>query len=54
MKIDFEVTHSGYTLRDALYLPDDHVYTDEEIEQMKQARFRAWYAHLNAPTLTLE
>lgn len=54
MKIDFEITHGGYTLSDALHLPDDHTFTAEEIEQMKLDRFRAWYANLNAPKLVLE
>jgi hypothetical protein len=43
MKIDFEITQNGYTLRDALNLDDNHTYTDEEIEQMKQTRFDNWY-----------
>lgn len=46
MVIPFEVTQNGYTLRDALHLPDDHTLTDAEIEQMKQTRFDNWYAIL--------
>lgn len=42
MKIDFEVTNGTYTLRDAIHLPDDHTYSDAEIEAMKQARFDKW------------
>ena len=49
MIIDFEITQSGYTLRDALVLPDDHTLTDAEIEAMKQARFDKWYAILTTP-----
>lgn len=50
MKIDFEVSRDGYVFRDALHLPDDHTYTDAEIEAMKQARFDAWYAIVTAPS----
>ncbi len=49
MTINFEITQNGYTLRDALVLPDDHTYTDEEIEAMKQARFDNWYAVITTP-----
>ena len=42
MKIDFEVTDGTYTLRDAIHLPDDHGYSEAEIEAMKQARFDNW------------
>lgn len=49
MKIDFEISKDGYVFRDALHLPDDHTYTDAEIEAMKQARFDAWYAIVTAP-----
>jgi hypothetical protein len=49
MTIDFEITQNGYTLRDALVLPDDHVLTDAEIEAMKQARFDNWYAIITTP-----
>jgi len=28
--------------RDALYLPDDHTYTDVEIDAFKQERINAW------------
>ena len=43
MIIDFEITQNGYTLRDALVLPDDYVPTDAEIEAIKQQRFNNWY-----------
>lgn len=44
IKIDFEKTTTDGTLRfcDAICLPDDHTYTDEEIEIMKQTRFDNW------------
>lgn len=49
IKIDFEKTDGTYTLRDALHLEDDHTFSEEEIEAMKQARFDNWIAILTAP-----
>lgn len=53
IKIDFEKTSEDGLMiyRDALYLPEDHIYTDEEIEAMKQTRFDRWYAAVTAPTI---
>lgn len=48
-KIDFTLTDGQYSFSDALHLPDDAVYTDEEIEAMKQARFDNWLAIILAP-----
>lgn len=39
MIIEFEKTDGVYTLKDAIHLPDDHQYTEEQIESMKQKRF---------------
>ena len=49
MVIDFEITKDQYTLKDALVLPDDHGYTDAELEAMKQARFDNWYKIVTTP-----
>jgi hypothetical protein len=49
IRITFEKTLNGYTLRDALVLPDDHNLTEEELEAMKQQRFDNWYAIITAP-----
>lgn len=49
IKIDFEITDGTYVYRDALYLPEDHVLTNEEIEAIKQARFNRWIAAITAP-----
>ena len=39
-----------YSLSDALHLPANHTYTDEEIEAMKQQRFDNWlYMIMNPP-----
>lgn len=50
MKIDFTKTDGTYTLSDALVLPDDVTYSDEEIEAMKQQRFDNWIAIITAPS----
>jgi hypothetical protein len=44
IKIDFTKTSEDgvYSFSDALHLPINHTYTDEEIEAMKQARFDRW------------
>lgn len=49
INIIFEFESEFGTYRDAIYLPDDHPYTDEEIEAMKQARFDNWYAAVTTP-----
>ncbi len=49
IKIDFEMTDGTYVYRDALYLPEDHTFTDADIEQMKQDRFARWIAVITAP-----
>lgn len=49
MKINFEITQDGYTLKDAIVLPDNHGLTDAEIEVLKQHRFNDWYAIVTAP-----
>lgn len=49
MKIDFEMSRDGLVFRDAIYLPDDHTFTPEEIESMKQERFDRWYEYVTNP-----
>jgi hypothetical protein len=48
-KIDFEFTTIHGVFRDALYLPDDHTFTDSEIQAMKQQRVDNWIAAVTAP-----
>lgn len=49
VKIDFSF-HSQYgTFADALYLPDDHVLTQEEINAMQQQRFDEWITIVTTP-----
>ena len=49
IKIDFEKSKDGYTFKDALWLPDNHTYTDAELEAMKQQRFDTWYDLVTNP-----
>jgi len=48
IKIDFTKTSDDgiYSFSDALHLPIDHTYTDEEIEAMKQERFDNWMNYI--------
>lgn len=49
MKIDFEFQHPVYgRFCDALHLPDDHGYTEDEINAMKQQRFDRWVSVVEA------
>lgn len=49
IKIDFEFQTEHGLFRDALYLPDNHAFTDEEIQAMKQQRVDNWVASFSAP-----
>ena len=51
IKIDFQKTSADgiYSYSDALHLPANHSYTEEEIEAMKQARFDRWLALITQP-----
>jgi hypothetical protein len=42
MEIDFEFTTPYGVFRDALHLPEDHTFTDEQIAAMKQERLDNW------------
>ena len=44
---EFETQYGLY--RDALHLPDDHTFTDAEIQAMKQQRVDNWIAAITAP-----
>lgn len=49
MKINFTFdTKYGY-FSDALVLPDNHTFTDSEIEVIKQERLSDWIAIITAP-----
>jgi hypothetical protein len=45
----FEFETALGTFRDALHLEDDHTYTADEIQAMKQERLDNWNAIVNAP-----
>ena len=49
IKIDFEFDTKHGIFRDALYLPDDHTYTDTEIEAMKEYRRDNWISVIENP-----
>lgn len=49
MKIDFCIETDFGKYCDALHLPDDHTYTDAEIEAMKQARVDNWLQIIQTP-----
>jgi len=49
MQIIFEYDHNGAIFRGALNLPDDHTYTDDELEAMKQAHISDWLTAITDP-----
>lgn len=49
MKIDFEFETRYGKFRDALYLPDDVVFSDDEIAAMKQERLNNWLTVVELP-----
>jgi len=50
VKIDFEFDTPHGVFRDALHLPDDHAFTEDEIQAMKQRRVDNWIAIVTAPS----
>jgi len=44
IKIDFTFDTEYGVFSDSLSLPDDHTFTDDEIEAMKQERLSNWIA----------
>jgi len=50
MKIDFEFETVYGVFRDALHLPDDHTYTDADLELMKQQRRDNWITLITTPS----
>jgi hypothetical protein len=49
MKIDFSFDTQYGKFCDALHLPDDHTFTESEIDAMKQQRLDNWIAVITAP-----
>lgn len=54
IKIDFEFDTPHGVFRDALHLPDDHGFTEAEIEAMKEQRRDNWIAVVTAPPVETE
>jgi hypothetical protein len=50
IKIDFEFETQYGKFRDALYLDDDHSFTQDEIVAMQQARLNNWIYLVENPT----
>ena len=53
MQIKFSIETEYGTYTDALNLPDDVTYSNEEIEAMKQARVDNWIAIITAPLIDI-
>lgn len=51
--IIFEADTEYGTYKDAIHLPDDIAYTDQELDAMKLERVNKWITALNAPTLDI-
>lgn len=49
MKIDFEFETPHGKFADALHLPDDHTFTEADIQAMKEQRRDNWIAVVTAP-----
>jgi hypothetical protein len=42
IKIEFEKSDGLYKFRDAIVLPENHQYTEQQLEDMKEERFQSW------------
>lgn len=49
LKVDFAFDTKYGTFRDALYLPTDHAFSDEQIAAMKQERLDSWLYSIENP-----
>lgn len=54
IKIDFEFDTPYGVFRDALHLSDDHAFTEDEIQAMKEQRRDNWIAVVTAPPVEPE
>jgi hypothetical protein len=50
IKIDFTFDTEYGVYRDALYLEDNHSFTEQKIEAIKQERVDNWIAIITAPS----
>lgn len=49
IKIDFEFDTPHGVFRDALHLQDDHAFTEDEIQAMKERRRDNWIVVVTTP-----
>lgn len=49
IKMDFEYTTAHGAYKDALYLPDDHEYTQEQITALQTERVNNWVNVIENP-----
>jgi hypothetical protein len=54
MKIDFSFDTPHGKFADALHLPDDHGFSEAEIQAMKEQRRDNWIAVVTAPPVEAE
>jgi len=54
VKINFNFDTKYGVFRDALHLPEDHQFSDEEIEVMKQERINNWIDAVENPPPPIE
>jgi hypothetical protein len=54
MKIDFQFDTEYGLFSDAISLPDDHTFTDDDIEAMKQERLANWITIITTPSEPVE
>lgn len=54
IKLVFEFETKYGTYRDALHLEDNHSFTDEEVDAMKQERVDNWIAIVETPPEDVE
>lgn len=52
INFEFETQHGIY--RDAVHLPDDHAYTEAQIDAMKQERLNNWLNIVENPSEPVE
>jgi hypothetical protein len=51
VKIDFEFDTQYGKYRDAIYLPEDHAFTNDEINVIKQQRVDNWISFIENPPI---
>lgn len=49
VQIAFTISEGDFSYSDALWLPADHTFTEEQIEAMKRERFDNWVAVITNP-----